>query len=170
MRKLWEDHITWTRLAIVSFAAELDDLMPTLDRLHQNQDDIGDAIAPFYGEAASDALAGLLHDHIDGAVAVLVAARDHPEDLQGALDAWYANGEEIADFLNQANPRFWPQEEMRAMMRDHLDLTLAEASARLDGEFEADIAAYEEVHLQILEMADMLSSGIIGQFPSKFAR
>jgi hypothetical protein len=170
MRKLWEDHITWTRLTIVSFAGDLPDLEPTLDRLLQNQDDIGRAIAPFYGQTAGRALAGLLREHILGAVDVLVAARSGDEDaLAAALAAWYANGDEIADFLNAANPRFWPRDEMRAMMREHLDLTLAEGAARLAGDFEADIAAYEEIHLQALEMADMLSSGIIRQFPNRFS-
>jgi hypothetical protein len=170
MRKLWEDHITWTRLAIVSFAAALADLQPTLDRLLQNQVDLGNAIAPFYGEEAGQALTDLLTEHILGAVDILVAAKaqDQPA-LDAAIEAWYVNGEEIADLLSEANPRFWPQDEMRAMMREHLDLTLAEATARLQGDFAADIAMYEEIHRQILEMADMLSSGIIGQFPQEFA-
>jgi hypothetical protein len=167
----WEDHVTWTRLAIVSFAADLPDLDPTLGRLLQNQDDIGAAIAPFYGSEAGQALADLLHEHILGAVDVLVAARDADNAaLTAALDAWYVNGDEIADFLHTANPRFWPQEEMRMMMRHHLDHTLAEGAARLQGDFAADIAAYDEIHLQILEMADMLSSGIIRQFPQNFNR
>jgi len=54
------------------------------------------------------------------------------------------------------------------MMKEHLDLTLAEASARLNGDWNADIAAYENIHTQILDMADMLSAGIIHQFPKKF--
>src|SRR5690349_13254045 len=57
MRKLWEDHITWTRLFIVSAATEsgnLPDLGATVDRLLQNQVDIGNAIKPFYGAAAGD--------------------------------------------------------------------------------------------------------------------
>ena len=169
MRKLWEDHIIWTRLTIVSFAADLPDLEPTLDRLLQNQADLGSAVAPFYGEEAGQALTDLLREHILGAVDVLTAAKAADEvTLTAALAAWYENGQEIADFLHQANPRFWPQEEMRNMMRDHLDLTLDEATARLQGDFEADIAAYEDVHRQILDMADMLSSGIIKQFPEKF--
>lgn len=87
--------------------------------------------------------------------------------FQDALDRWYVNGDEIGAFLNAANPKHWPLDEMQAMMQSHLDLTLKEASARLNGDFAADIAA-EEVHADILEMADMLSMGIIQQSPQKF--
>jgi hypothetical protein len=169
MRKLWEDHITWTRMVIVSFAADLPDLSAAEQRLLRNQADIGDAIVPFYGRAAGDQLTGLLREHILIAVDVLTAAKNG--DAAGLADAqarWQANADEIAEFLANANPRNWPLAEMQAMMRDHLALTTREAVARLQGDFEADIAAYDEVHLQILEMADMLSTGIVKQFPSRF--
>ena len=39
---------------------------------------------------------------------------------------------------------------------------------RLQGDWAADIAAYDAVHMQILKMADGLSMGIINQFPTKF--
>jgi hypothetical protein len=54
------------------------------------------------------------------------------------------------------------------MMREHLDLTLQEASARLNGDWAADIAAYDQIHLQALHMADMLSDGIVSHFPKSF--
>jgi hypothetical protein len=57
---------------------------------------------------------------------------------------------------------------MRAMMKTHLDQTLKEAIDRLQGRFAADIRDYEAVHRHILEMADMLSDGIIRQFPARF--
>jgi hypothetical protein len=57
---------------------------------------------------------------------------------------------------------------MKSMMREHLDLTLEEAVAYLNGDYEGSIAAYDLVHLQALEMADMLSTGIMQQFPNKF--
>src|SRR5262245_31419684 len=47
MRQLWEDHIVWTRMVIVSVADDLADQSVTVDRLLRNQDDIGDAIKPF---------------------------------------------------------------------------------------------------------------------------
>jgi hypothetical protein len=169
MRKLWEDHITWTRLAIVSFAGGLPDLQATETRLLANQTDIANAIRPYYGAAASTKLRGLLRAHILGAVALLQAAKANDSAALGtAHDAWYANGNDIADFLSGANPRSWPRGEMRSMMKTHLDETLKEAVDRLGGHFAADVRDYDAVHRSILEMADMLSDGIVGQFPARF--
>ncbi len=169
MRKLWEDHITWTRLYIVSAAADLPDKSVTAGRLLQNQVDIGNAVKSFYGDAAGEQLTALLNDHILIAAALIDAAK--AGDSTAFADAntrWYANADEIATFLSTANPENWPLDEMKAMMRSHLDLTLKEAAARLNGDFAGDIAAYDEVHVDILKMADMLSDGIINQFPKMF--
>jgi hypothetical protein len=166
MRKLWEDHITWTRLAIVSFAGGLPDLQATEARLLANQTDIGNAVKPYYGRAAGNRLTALLRRHILGAVAVLQAAK--AGDSAATAAEWYANGDDIADFLHAANPRQWSRADMRAMMKAHLDETLKEAQDRLNGRFAADISDYEAVHRHILEMADMLSDGIMRQFPGRF--
>lgn len=168
MRKLWEDHIIWTRQVIVSAVAGLPDLNFAIDRLMQNQVDIGSAVKPFYGEAGGDKLIALLKEHISGAYEVLTAAKagDNPK-FEAANKAWYKNADDIAEFLAGANPKYWPAKEMKAHMKEHLDLTLAEAVARLQGKWVDDIATYDKVHIQILGMADMLSSGIIGQFPKE---
>jgi hypothetical protein len=169
MRKLWEDHITWTRLFIVSATADLPDLQATTDRLLRNQTDIGDAIEPFYGDAAGAELTSLLRVHILTAADILAAAKVGDDvALDRATQAWYANADDIATFLSEANPRHWRFAEMQAMMREHLDLTLAEAVAHLQGRFADDVAAYDRIHDQILEMADMLASGIVRQFPNRF--
>jgi hypothetical protein len=169
MRKLWEDHITWTRLAIVSFAHDLPDLAATETRLLRNQTDIGNAVKPYYGRAAGNRLTTLLKDHILGAVALLQAAKSgDPAMIQQRSDEWYANGKQIADFLHKANPRHWPRRELREMMKAHLDQTLAEATHRLQGDYAADIRDYERIHRHILEMADTLSAGIVAQFPRRF--
>ena len=169
MRALWEDHIAWTRLYIVSVAANLPDKDATAGRLLRNQADIGNAIKPYYGSAAGDKLTALLRGHILTAADLLAAARAGDTVKVGdASKRWYANADEIAVFLSGANPRQWPPAEMKAMMKEHLDLTLQEASARLKGDWASDIAAYDKVHTQILHMADMLSAGIIRQFPAKF--
>ncbi len=170
MRKLWEDHITWTRLAIISIEAGAPDTSATVDRLMQNQVDIGNAIKPFYGNDAGDKLTALLKDHISIAADILTAAKaGDAAKVQVASDRWNANADEIAAFLSSANPTAWPVSDMKKMMHDHLDLTLAEAVDHLKGNYAADVADYDKVHAEILSMADMLSAGIINQFPQKFS-
>jgi hypothetical protein len=169
MRRLWEDHITWTRLFIVSASADLPDTPATTRRLLRNQEDIGDAIKPFYGRAAGERLTSLLREHITGAAGLLAAAKAGDQSAVERLSsAWYRNARQIADFLSTANPEHWPRREMRSMMRDHLDLTLKEAVAHLERRHRADIRTYDRVHRQILAMADMLSDGIAAQFPKRF--
>ena len=170
MRKLWEDHVTWTRLAIVTFADGSAGFQATAARLLQNQADIGDAIKPYYGDAAGAKLTSLLNDHITIAVEILQAAKNGDTDaFTDAKARWYANADDIAGFLAQANPDHWPLTTVGPMMREHLDHTLSEAVNHLKGDWTADIAEYDHIHAQILDMADMLTDGIVGQFPAKFS-
>jgi hypothetical protein len=168
MRKLWEDHVTWTRLAIISLTTGSPDTEATVGRLLQNQDDIGDAIAPFYGEEAGNQLATLLREHITIAADLIAAAKagNQPEVARQQA-RWEANADEIARFLNNANPR-WKLGETRTMLHEHLQLTTREVVARLQSDWTADVAAYDEIHRQALHMADMLSTGIVAQFPKRF--
>lgn len=169
MRQLWEDHITWTRLYIVSAAAGLPDADATAQRLLKNQADIGAAIKPFYGDAAGEQLTALLRGHILTAAKLVGAAKSGDTlTVKAASAAWYANADSIARFLAGANAKNWPLATLQGAMRMHLDLTLKEATARLHGDWAADIAAYDEVHTHILGMADVLSDGIVKQFPTRF--
>ena len=169
MRKLWEDHITWTRVFIISAVGDLPDKATATERLLQNQVDIGNAIKPLYGEQAGNKLTALLKEHITTAAEVVTAAKTNDQaKLADANKRWFANADQIADFLSSANPKNWPQAEMRSMMKEHLDLTTQEAVARLHGDWAADVKAYDAVHQQILKMADELTMGIVKQFPEKF--
>lgn len=169
MRKLWEDHITWTRVFIISAAADLPDKATATERLLQNQVDIGNAIKPYYGDAAGDKLTALLKEHITTAAEVVAAAKaNDTAKMADANKRWLANADAIAAFLSEANPKNWPKADMTKMMHDHLTVTTNEVQARLKGDWAADVRAYDSVHTQILQMADMLSAGIINQFPNKF--
>ncbi|MBI2314982.1 glycosyltransferase [Candidatus Daviesbacteria bacterium] len=168
MRKLWEDHITWTRMYMVSAIADADDKDNVAQRLLKNQEDIGNAIKAYYGNDAGDKLTSLLKTHITTAVELIDAAQNNNQTaLNAANTKWYNNANDIADFLSSANPN-WPNDQMRTMMKDHLDLTKQEALDIINKRFDADIADYDKVHEQILNMADMLSAGIVKQFPDKF--
>jgi hypothetical protein len=169
MRKLWEDHIIWTRVFIISAAADLADKAAATDRLLQNQVDMGNAIKPYYGNAAGDKLTTLLKEHITTAAEIVTAAKAGDKSKQDdATKRWFENADQIAAFLSEANPKHWPRAEMQQMMRDHLNLTTAEVVARLQGNWAADIAAFDKVHEQILHMADMLTAGIVNQHAAKF--
>jgi hypothetical protein len=169
MRYLWADHASWTRDVILGLVDQTPDANDALARLLENQVDIGNAIKPYYGDAAGQALTDLLTEHIVLAGDILVAARDG--DTQGfntANMAWYQNGDDISVFLNNANPDNWELDPMKAHMKHHLDLTLAEAVAHLEGRHDDEVQAYDDVFEQLMNLADELADGIANQFPDKF--
>jgi hypothetical protein len=169
MRKLWVDHVAWTRLYIVSATGGLPDAQLAADRLLKNQKDIGDAVADFYGRPAADQLTALLKDHILVAAELVGAAKAGDQaKTADAKKRWYDNANDIAAFLNKANPDHWPLATLQSMMKTHLDQTLNEATFRLQGKHAEEIAEYDAIVEHILKMADALSGGIMAQFPQKF--
>jgi hypothetical protein len=169
MRVLWEDHVTWTRLAIISLTTGSPDTQATVGRLLQNQADIGNAVKPFYGKGAGNALTAKLREHILIAADVIAAAKaGDTRELADAQARWRKNAGEIAALLASVNPRFWKLAAMKAEMAKHLALTTKEVVARLQGRWAADVAAYDEVHHHILHMSDLLADGLVKQFPNRF--
>ncbi|MDA8098320.1 MAG: hypothetical protein M0042_01690 [Nitrospiraceae bacterium] len=169
MRQLWEDHIIYTRGFIVSSLGDLPDAGPAAERLLRNQDDIGNAIIPFYGEEAGKKLAALLRDHILIAADIVKAAK--AGDNAGVAEGqkrWNKNADDIAVFLSGANPKNWPLQDLKNMLYVHLALTTTEVVSRIQKDWAADIAAYDKGHAHMLMFADMLSEGIVKQFPAKF--
>jgi hypothetical protein len=169
MRSLWEEHVMWTRLAIISLTTDAPDTKATVVRLLRNQADIGNAIKPFYGPAAGNELTALLRQHILIAADLIAAARKGDAAAVKAEQArWHANANVIAGFLAKANPGSWKLAEMKTMMQRHLRLTTDEVVARLQKHWAKDVRAYDGVETEILQMADMLSDGLVAQFPARF--
>lgn len=169
MRALWEDHIVWTRLAIISLIHGSPDTEATVARLLRNQTDIGDAVKPFYGEAAGNELTRQLRGHILIAADLVLAAKaGDTAKLADAQARWARNGDDIARVLASVNPRFWKLAAMKAELRTHLKLTTDEAVARLQGDWDADVAAYDRIHVHALHLSDVLAAGLVKQFPKRF--
>ena len=169
MRKLWEDHVTWTRLAIISLTTGAPDTNATVSRLLKNQADIGNAIKPFYGRAAGERLTAELRQHILIAADLIAAAKKGEQTaLADAQARWEKNADDIAALLHSVNPRQWPLAALKAELHKHLRLTTEEAVARLQGNWAADVAAYDQIHVHALHVADLLSGGIVKQFPRRF--
>jgi len=169
MRKLWSDHVVWTRLYIVEAASNNPASQSTLDRLMRNQEDIGNAVGNYYGAAAGSKLTDLLKQHISIAGELVGAAKAGDNAKVADADRrWHANAEDIATFLSGANPN-WPKATVLGMLNQHLALTTQEATQRLHGQYAEDDATFDKVYNEIIAMADALSDGIVKQFPSKFA-
>jgi len=168
MRKLWTDHVVWTRDYVIAAAADQPAAQAAAARLMKNQEDIGAAVAGFYGKPAGDQLTALLKEHISIAVDLIKAAKASDKAAQEQADVkWHKNGEAIADFLSKANPN-WPRATLVDMMNKHLSTTTDEVVARLGMKWDDDVKAFDAVYQHILAMADALSEGIIKQFPAKF--
>jgi hypothetical protein len=169
MRRLWQEHVVWTRLAVISLTTDAPDTKTTVARLLRNQADIGNAIKPYYGTAAGKKLTALLRQHILIAADLIAAAKTgDAAAVRAQQSRWTTNADQIARFLAAANPTSWRLSAMKAMLHEHLRLTTAEVVARLQQNWPADVRAYDQISRQALHMADMLSDGIVRQFPSRF--
>lgn len=169
VRTLFDQHMQWTYDTVVAFAAASPGLTATLNRILRNQTEIASAFAPYYGDSMATQLGNLLTTHIQEAVPVLQAAQAGNADaLKPAVDAWYANAQDLGDFMASMNPA-WPQADMREMWKEHITQTIGYASDILTGNYEQAIAGYDAAQTHMDEMSDMLSAGIIAQFPDKFS-
>ena len=170
MRKLWTDHVVWTRDYIIAAVGDQPDAAAAAARLMKNQEAIGAAVATFYGAPAGQQLTTLLKEHITIAVDLIKAAKAGNKAGQQQADTrWQENAVKIADFLSKANPN-WPRATLVDLMKMHLSTTTNEVVARLNKNWTADVSAYDAVYEHILKMSDALAAGIVKQFPAKFTR
>ena len=168
MRKLWADHVIWTREYLVAAIAATQDVQAAAARLLKNQEHIGNAIIPYYGQAAGNGLSDLLRQHILIAVDLIAAAKaGQQEQFQAHDQRWTQNAQDIASFLAGANPN-WPARDVADLLNLHLTLTKKEAVARLTEKWEDDIAAFDDIFTEIMTVSDTLAEGIIKQFPARF--
>jgi len=168
MRTLWEEHVTYTAFF---YTAVIDgtDAGPIAARLLRNQDDLGNAVKPFYGEAAGNQLASLLREHILIAADLVKAAKaGDGKAKEDASRRWKGNADDIAAFLASANPN-WSRAALASMLQAHLAITVDAVVARLGKDAAAAVAAYDRGHAHILALSDALADGLVKQFPERFA-
>lgn len=168
LRKLWSDHVIWTRQYIVAAVAETPDAEAAAGRLLGNQDDIGQAVVPYYGPDAGKALTELLKSHIMIAVDLVAAAKSGDDAVFAQHDKrWSDNAGDIARFLAGANPH-WPEADVLDLLNLHLKLTKDEVVARLTSDWAADVKAFDDIFTEAMVIADTLHDGLVAQFPERF--
>jgi len=168
MRKVWEQHVYWTRMLLLSIAERLKDLDDVTARLMQNPKDIANIFAKFYDEATAKVIDQLLSEHLQIGADLITALRDgKKQEADNLKHQWYKNADKMADAFSGINPYF-DRDELRKMLYTHLDLTTQEVAMRLAGNYPADIQAFDRVEKEALAMADYFSFGIMRQFPDRF--
>jgi hypothetical protein len=168
LHNLWVEHILWTRQYVVAAAADQPDASFAAERLLKNQEDIGNALKPYYGVQAGNQLTSQLKDHITIAVDLLEAAKSgNSTALEEVEKKWYANADEIATLLSAANPN-WTREDMLRMLNEHLSLTKTEAVARLTGDYATDVTTFDTLYKHAISMGDEFTAGIVKQFQEQF--
>jgi len=168
LRILWEQHITWTRLTIVSMVFNLPDVELVTQRLLRNPDDFGDVLVPFYGSQTAARFSALLRSHLVIAADLVNAAK--AGDNIAAAEAeriWYDNARDIASFLSGINP-YWPREEWEELLFDHLAMVKDEAVLMLTGDYQREIDLYDDMERNAMRMADVMTDGIVKQFRERF--
>jgi len=169
LRRLWADHVIWTREYVVAAVAGTPDAGAAATRLLKNQEDIGNAVVPLYGAAAGKALTDLLKQHIMIAVDLIEAAKSQDNaSFEDNDRKWTQNAEEIAGLLSGANPDNWTKADVTDLLIQHLNLTKGEVVARLGSQWDEDVAAFDQIFTEILTVSDVLADGIVKQFPDKF--
>ncbi|MGN1327176.1 MAG: LysM peptidoglycan-binding domain-containing protein [Clostridia bacterium] len=168
MNIAWMEHILWTRLFLISVAESLADLEPTKARLLENPKDIADIFRKYYGNSIANTIERLLTEHLVIGGDLIVALKNGNQKLANELNTkWYKNADDMAEAFSRINP-FYPREELRQMLYEHLRLTTSEVSNRLKKDYAADIRAFDMVQREILKMSQFFVNGIVRQFPNLF--
>ncbi len=168
LRMLWEQHVYWTRLVILSMVFSLPETELATERLLRNPKDFETALIPFYGEDIAGEFEELFTTHLTIAADLIKAAiENNSTAVSDTEKLWYENADQIAAFLGSINP-FWSAQEWQRMLYDHLAMTKDEAVDIISNNFSESITEFDEIEKQALDMADMMIEGIVNQFPENF--
>ena len=164
LRKLWTEHMFWTRLFLISMLSGLSDLEVTTNRLLRNPTDFAKVLEVFYGKQKAETFRSMLEDHLKIAAAIVDnSMKGNGKAVEQYSRLWYSNADRIAAFLASINP-CWSEEEWKSLLYEHLKMTGDELAARMNGDFVEDGKIFDMIENQGLAMADVMAAGMINQF------
>jgi hypothetical protein len=169
LRDLWVGHIFWVRGVVFATIAENGSAASAAEQATvANAKEIAGAIAPFYGQAASDQLFSLLAGHY-GAIKEYLDAAVKQDSSGGATatDHLTANAQEIAAFLSGANPNL-PEDALEELLMAHGGHHLQQIQEVQAGQFDKEAATWSAMKGHIYVIADALTDALAKQFPEKF--
>ncbi|HEU4601505.1 MAG TPA: hypothetical protein VFS24_06040 [Steroidobacteraceae bacterium] len=169
LRDLWIGHIFWVREVVRNLAAnDAADAKLAEQQVVANAKQIAGAIAPFYGQAASDQLFKLLAGHY-GAVkahAQATIAKD-ANGAKTAIEQLTSNAGEIASFLSGANP-YLPKDTLMGLLSAHGAHHVQQNQQIAAKDWASEAKTWDAMKNHMYVIADALGAGIAKQFPDKF--
>jgi hypothetical protein len=166
-RRLWEQHIWWTRSFIISTICELDDLPSVTERLLRNPNDFAVVLRNFYGIDNAKKFDFLLTEHLLIAESILNNLKlEKNEDFYQDKKKWYANADDISIFLANLNP-YWPVKQLQTLLYEHLKMIEDIIVLRMNARFSVEVARFDSTEAQALKIADTMSYGIINQLTNR---
>lgn len=164
MRSVWEQHVFWTRLLIVSIVEHLKDEPETTARLLRNANDLAGLFSPYYGNEVANIIANLINEYFVIADKLIHAIINNDINEVNTLnESWYKNADDIVNALSSINS-YYDKEELRRMLYIHLDLTKEEVRNRVNHNYKKEIEVFDNIEKEAIMMADYFTQGILKQF------
>jgi len=164
----WLEHIFYTRLLLISVTENLTDLEKIKTRLLENPKDIAKIFQRYYENSAAQLIENLLTEHLIICYNLIVSLKNKNQKVADDLNKkWYKNADYMVDEFSRLNP-FFLKKELRQLLYNHLNLTDDEVTARLNGNYTADIKTYDMLQEETLKMSEFFANGIFMQFPHLF--
>jgi hypothetical protein len=140
---------------------------------------IGEFFIPYYGITAGNKIGSLLVVLANNGTKVVDAIKNK-KDITPYMVIWSKQIDELASYLNELNPGQYPLDLLTEQFNNLVKLWAEDFQARYDGNFITDSIALDSIlkiavsgipnHVNkgYTSIADILSRGIIAQFPLSF--
>lgn len=164
MRQSWSNHNFWTTMFMTSLFNALENTNAVQKRLMQTPEDIAAVFEKFYSQPMSNQLKQLLTQHVQLAGELMAAMQNNSMDRVEQVEMQLnQNADQIARMLANANSKY-DYEDLRRMLRMHVDLLKKTMMADLNGEYEETVRLVDENEAHLMNMADALTAGLVEQF------
>ena len=164
MRQAWSQHNFWGNMFLVSLFHTLENLDAVKMRLEQSPEDIAAVFQSFYASPTVTQIRNLLAEHVRLAGEMANAMKNGNMERSTQLETQLnQNADQMARLLANANSNY-DYEELRRMMRNHLNLMQDTMTSELSGDHNEAVRLMGENEDQLMDMADVLTEGLVQQF------
>jgi len=175
----------WTKFALglvnlsVARQGKLDSAGQVEGRLIKAASSIGDFFVPYYGMTAGYKIGALLAAYARIGIDTIHTVQNG-KDLNQFRTLWISPINELADYLNELNPSNFPKELLVDMFTNLAAYWTDNIKARFASDESADAISLDNISKLVItgipnhinrgytSLADVLSRGVIAQFPLSF--